>query len=340
MPIFKDLITKENILLRVSESEIFRHFLGFAPNKHQLRKSLFYSPFRDEKSPSCAFYMSGNRLLFVDFGGPFHGKKSVDCFALVQFMYNTDFHGALCLINKEMQLGLGFNTNKDAAINFNKRAFSDLPKGTKTEETKITVETVKASKKDVEFWSSYHITGSTLNLYRVNAIRAFQINNKEPWIVRSDELAFSFFFKPHVFKIYQPYSKYKWIGNASGILQGEKQLEHQKRSDIFVITKGLKDVMVFYELGINAVAPQSEVLTEFPEGFIENIKNIYGKENIYINFDNDETGIKYMYMLASKFDIGVMYSHYEEYKDFSDVAKYISLEKVKELINENRKKRR
>ncbi len=138
------------------------------------------------------------------------------------------------------------------------------------------------------------------------------------------------------FKIYRPYSEYrkdKWRTNCSAIdIQGYEQLP--KNGDLLIITKSLKDVMVLYELGYNAVALQSEndklnhkIYKDLSERF----------KRIVILFDNDEPGKDSAIKLADEYNLEYIFidsSIYSLYnvKDISDYICVFGKNKTIELI--------
>ena len=79
-------------------------------------------------------------------------------------------------------------------------------------------------------------------------------------------------------KIYRPHSltrKDKWRNNCGTYdLQGLAQLPDKGK--LLIITKSLKDIMVLYEYGYTAVAPQSEH-SSIPTSLMENLKGRFDK---------------------------------------------------------------
>lgn len=85
-----DLLTKEDILSKVSEEEIFSHY-GVP-----IQKGLFCSRLRKDTHETCGLTRSkSGRLLYKDFGYQDHVG---DAFWYVSTLYNTTYQGALNII--------------------------------------------------------------------------------------------------------------------------------------------------------------------------------------------------------------------------------------------------
>ena len=70
------------------------------------------------------------------------------------------------------------------------------------------------------------------------------------------------------------------------------------KSDYLVITKSLKDVMVLYEYGIPAIAPNSETIF-VTEAQYQKLKNRF--KRIYLFYDSDYAGITSMNQIRKKY---------------------------------------
>ena len=134
------------------------------------------------------------------------------------------------------------------------------------------------------------------------------------------------------FKIYRPYSLYrkdKWRTNCSTIdVQGFEQLP--ENGDLLIITKSLKDVMVLYKLGYNAVALQSEN-DKLNYKIYQNLSERF--KRIVILFDNDEPGILNAEIFSERY--GIPYTFIpisEKIKDISDYIHYHGIDSAKNLM--------
>lgn len=119
-------ITKEFILSKVSEEEIFEHY-GI-----KVQKGLFCSKLRVDKRPTVSFYRNkSGRLIMHDFGD----SSFIDCFAYVQLLFNTSYYMALQIIANDFNL----ISRPDIPINKAKIKYSGT-KIDKSETSRIQVE--------------------------------------------------------------------------------------------------------------------------------------------------------------------------------------------------------
>ena len=67
---FEPTITKSYLLERATQETYLEYYLGIP-----VKKGLFRSPLRDDKSPTCAFYKNvQGDIIFKDFNGSFNGN--------------------------------------------------------------------------------------------------------------------------------------------------------------------------------------------------------------------------------------------------------------------------
>ena len=136
-------------------------------------------------------------------------------------------------------------------------------------------------------------------------------------------------------KIYQPYSKFKWLSNTSvSDLQGLSQLP--LRGDTLVITKSLKDVMCLDIFGIPSVAPSSESCV-IPADVVKDLTDRFAR--IYILYDFDRTGISFanrhrkLYGFIPLFFTNGKFNTFDyKSKDFSDFIALNGVKGAAELI--------
>jgi len=137
----------------------------------------------------------------------------------------------------------------------------------------------------LKYWKQYYIQTKTLRKFRVRNGAYLFLNGYLFRHASEKSPLYVYEFENDSFKAYLPLETgdKKWVSNASkDTLQGYEQLP--KEGDHLIITKSLKDVMVLYELGFNAVAVQGE--TVYPdETIIEELKQRFTK--IVVLFDND-----------------------------------------------------
>ena len=102
--------------------------------------------------------------------------------------------------------------------------------------------------------------------------------------------------------------------------------------DDLVITKSLKDAAVLYEYGITAIAPCSENVF-ITDAQYQKLKTKF--KNIYLNYDNDEAGLKAMCKIKKQYpELKVLFlPRHGGDKDISDFRKAHGHKKTLDLIN-------
>lgn len=313
----------EEILKKITEFDIFKYYCSTF--KGTERK--FCSELREDRTPSASIKALDNgRLWYKDFGYPDH---SFDCFSYIRAKYGCTFKEALHLIDNDFGLGLSsFKTNGIYSMG-TMGARSQTQPDIKPS-VKIKIRTRKWATKDKKFWLNFRISKKTLLKFDVCPIDYYWINYN-----RFDcSLSYAFKVKGR-YKIYSPYDEIKWISNTrSGNVQGWSQLPD--KGNFVVLTSSLKDVMCLYELGLHAVALQSEM--QMPaEKFIETLQKRF--EEVIIFYDNDFTNVDnpgqtMAKKICEKFELGNICIPSEfGAKDISDyITTGKSLEDAKHLI--------
>ena len=305
------IFSTDEILSKVSQEDIWKYYLGF-PIK---TGKLFISPLREESRASAnLFYASDGTLLLKDFA-----LTTMNIWQFVQYKYNLTFQEALLKICSD----LGISSN----VKFDTIPSKKTPKIRDT--TNINISILKWNKDLLNYWTQYNISLKTLNLYKVVPISDLWINNEYIYIKKP---AFSYEFGKGIRKIYLPFSDKKFFSNVPGnIYSGYDQLDWI--SDILILTKSHKDVMVYHELGYNAISPQGEG-HKIDYNFLNSLKKRF--ETIIINFDNDKPGINYTKKLLSEFNLPYFFLPNENHvKDISDyIKKYNKENTINYLKNE------
>jgi len=184
--------------------------------------------------------------------------------------------------------------------------------------------------KDVEFWSKYLISKKTLTIFAVTPISHYWINANR----FSTPLGYAYRIGLK-YKIYSPYEEIKWVSNTTKKhVQGFVQLP--EKGNLVVLTSSLKDAMCMFEMGISAVALQSEM--QMPEEeFINALQERF--KTIAVFYDNDfnkvdNPGQTMAIKICDKFKLRNICIPTElGVKDISDyIAKYESLDEAKKLI--------
>lgn len=299
------LITINDILSQITQEEIWEYYLGFPVKTGKL----FISPLREEYNPSAnLFYSNDNNLLLKDFG---YGVMNV--WQFIQHKYNLTFSESLQKVAIDLKLKSGIKL--DIKPNYNHTV-------KKRDRTTIQIKILDWNDKLLKYWLDYGISINTLKFYKVIPVVNLWINN-EP--INFNEPAFSYEFGNGLRKIYIPNSNtLRFISNVPGnIYSGFDQLDWL--GEILILTKSHKDVMVWRELGYNAISPQGEG-HKIDESFMYSLNKRFNK--IIVNYDNDEAGIRYTEKIINKFNLPTLFI--PEFKDISDYSKNYGINKTKE----------
>jgi len=286
--------SKENILKLIPQEDIFKRYFG-----EFTTGCAYNSPLRKgDSNPSFNIYYSDGILLYKDFA-----HSTGDCFKFVQELYGLSYKEA---INKILT---DFEIDKTKVVIPN-RSFTNKTKV--KESICLQIEKREFSEKDINYWKQFYISRNTLDYYKVYSVSKIFRNKYLFLSINKDVLCFAYLVNNN-FKIYFPLNeKYKWYSNIRFYsikdIQGFEQLdlyENKPKKELLIITKSLKDVMVFYELGIDSIAISSESVTLSKE-YIDYLLEYYN--NIIINTDNDEQGNK------------IIQSYKDTYKDYINIT--------------------
>ena len=304
-------ITLEYILSKVTEYDIYAHYLG------QFKVGMIYnSPFRKDKNPSFGIFYSKRtkQLLFKD-----HGTG--ECGNVIKFVQlytgKTNYNDILQDIVAKL------NITTDTKLDSSKQY---IP----SQETVIGVVRQEFTDVDTNYWSQFHISTKTLKKFNVNSIKYYLCNGIVKGIYKPENPMYAYKVYNN-FKVYRPLGdKYtKWRNNLTEYdVQGYEQLP--KKGDVCIITKSLKDVMCLYEMGIPAISPSSES-TWLPDTVLEDILKRF--KRVLICFDRDGPGMRNLRKISLKTGLNGLIMHKKfNAKDISDAIKANGFEKVKEYI--------
>lgn len=309
------VLSEEEIYKRISQEEIYRYYIG-----DYYVNSIMSAPYREDRNPSFVLYYGDNgNLLWYDFGR----KKSGGLIKLLILMFNISYRKALEEIDSSLNLNILNKTTKNT-IQFPE--YKNRSKLNKEVELNVIKQPYKIQ--DKEYWSKGGISRNTLEIFGVVSTNKVFINNRPIWKYVDNNPIYSWTEKGKI-KAYRPLSKdkkRKWISDCKqSIIQGYTQLP--KKGDLLIITKSLKDVMVYYEINIPAIAPQGEYIVISKE-VMKDLKKRFKK--IITNFDNDETGINLSMKYKKLYDID--YFLLQDYKDPFEYSCNLGLNKLKEKI--------
>ena len=268
----EDVLTKETILTRISELDIFKYYCS---SFKELGKS-FCSELRQDKKPGVNIVFWKGKLLYKDFAYPDH---TFDCFGYVMAAYNVSFYSALRIIDNDFGLNLASYKTEMAFT----KGYLGYRSNIKLEDKKVTIIKKKSrpwKKKDAEFWSQYLISKKTLIKFAVSPISHYWINDNR----FTCKLSYAYKIG-NKYKIYSPREEVKWMSNTNAKqIQGYDQLPN--KGDLCIITSSLKDVMCLFEMGIPAVAMQSEMQLPLRKT-VEELQQRF--KQVAVFYDNDFT---------------------------------------------------
>lgn len=306
-------ITLDYILSKVTEYDIYAAYIG------NFKVGMIYnSPFRKDKNPSfgCFYSRTTKQLMFKD-----HGTG--DCGNVIKFVSLltglTNYSDILNNIVNKLKI-----TNNTQLVSSKQYIPST--------ETVIGVVRQDFTLTDINYWSQFNISIDTLKKFGVSSIKYYLCNGIVKGIYKDTNPMYAYKVYNH-FKIYRPLAdKYtKWRNNLTeNDIQGYEQLP--KTGDLLIITKSLKDVMVLYEMGYNAISPSSES-TFIPDKALKQLKKRF--KRILICFDRDIPGVKNMRKISLKTGLNGFLVHKKFHsKDISDAVKNNSFDIIKNWLKE------
>jgi hypothetical protein len=300
-------LTVDYILGHFSQEQIMQHYLK-VPIKLQSR---FLSPLREDKNPTCGFfYNKEGSLIFKDFAGFLSGG----CFKIVMHIYNCSFHEALEIIANDFGLIDGVRVERKDyphLVTFQRR------------ETVIQIKRRAFNDEDREYWTQFGISKATLLHFHVPPLETAWLNGECIYSYRKGDPAYAYDFGDNQYKIYFPKRKTNRFMCNCSLVQGYQVLRNT--TGLVVITKSMKDVMVLHELGITAVAPQSE--TVYPDDLW--ITGLLSEALLVVSlYDFDRAGVTMANYMRKKYGIKPMFltdgrfgSIDYKAKDISDLVK-------------------
>lgn len=278
------------------------------------------SLWNNEKTPSMVIRYINGSYIFKDFSS----GKSGNHVSLVQELYNISTNEALYKILMDYS---------EYVIN---NGLPAITREIKSEERyKFShYELRNWNVQDGKFWTSFGISSKILEQYNVKPLSKVVLSKTDnPDVELTPTFCYGYFTNQgELYRVYQPYSKQKFVILNADYIQGLNQLKF--KSDYVIICSSLKDIMSFVATAINAdlLAPNSEN-SLLDESVITWLKSRY--KHVIILFDNDKAGKD----AANKYSIYDISSiNLDLKKDLSDSIKAFGIEKVREeLLIELRK---
>lgn len=323
LPIIKPLITKDLLLSKNSEETYMRTYLGIP-----ISTKLVVSPLRSDHKPTASFYRNRkNELIFHDFGTGFHANFV----GIVMEIYKCNYKKALQIIAEDFHIIEKEDIRPEIKIKK-----TDV-KIEEKQETIIQIQNQPFTFNELKWWESFNIHEKTLKKFKVYSCASFFINGNYTGSSTDKSFIFGYYGGMkngnELWRLYFPQKRtFRFLSNwERNMIQGAKQLP--ECGEILVISKALKDVMCFYEFGIPAIAPCSEVLF-ISNSQLERIKQRF--KNIFVFYDNDTTGIAFMRKIKKQHPELKYVFIPKKYKskDFSDFVKKYGVDQTKKCINQ------
>lgn len=286
----KQKLTKEAILSKVTEYDIFRWYM---PDKSWKLNRVTYSPFRNESNPSFLIGNKFNTISFVDFADM---SKRGDCFEFVKLLFNlASLHDVLVKIDADFGLGIsGKPTGEYKRVTAEYKQPTDVKRY-----SLIQVVTRKFNADEIAYWNQYHQSLDDLKANNIYAIKKLYFN-KQLFPSKETELKFGYFYDGH-WKIYRPYSerKNKWVPNNVPItaMDGKQDIID---CDVAFINKSKKDYMVMKKVFPCCCAVQNESIGCFSPENVQYLKD-NAKRQI-LSFDSDVPGVTNSQQITQLFD--------------------------------------
>lgn len=327
-------LSKEFLLKRISEEDIFERYLGIRPDYGKV----YRNPLRRDDNPSCGFYVNkSSRIKFVDDGGGFNW----DCFNVIEYLFKCDFRQAMKIVAGDFGI-TGVSTSNPALH----RVIREK------EKLELRIRQRDWNREDGAYWHSrYYQTRRDLE-----ALAIFPVSHC--WYARPSgnldlfytykpgDPAYAYCFGGFDYKIYFPFrdKRGRFRQNRGDIVQGESWLP--EKGHILVITKSYKDVACLRKfsslMDMHSVAPMSETQL-IGEDKVNDWKQRF--DYVFTLFDFDRAGIKLMREYEKTYDIpGILFgSSYKKglflkgtghIKDFADHLHVKRWEETEKLIHQ------
>ena len=318
-----EYLSKENILRKVSEYQIFRYFCR---NFKELNTK-FRSDLREDNSPTVSIALIGQRLYYKDFGYPDH---SFDCFGYIKQKYNLDFYGALIHIDGCFGLGLATGIRIRGLV---PQMAEPILREKKRSEIQVRVRDWDS--RDAAYWRQFGISKKLLRIFDVQPITHYWINEQR---FSCDSISYRYRFDCG-YKIYRPLERdFKWSSNVGmECLQGYEQLPSrgrlwfsQARSRISCAWRCLTTLhcSTIRDAGANTI---EEAQASFEELIV-----LYD-----IDFDNPRNpGQTMAVKICEKYGLdNIVIPSYYRSKDISDLIKDHGLQEAKHVITRKENRR-
>lgn len=309
----RELLTKEVVLEKISEMDIFRYYMPNAWSPGIITNS----PFRKDTHPSFIIgIVEDNKLRYIDFA---EDKYRGDCFQFVKDLYNLrNIDDVLKLIDKDFKLGI-----TDISISRPRRNLSTVKKVKHKKYVKIDVSTKSFTKEELAYWNEYYLDLKDLKENNVFSINRLYLNGSLIYLPPT-QLVFGYRYDDR-WKIYRPLGEReeKWFPNnvPISVMEGKHLI---KDAPFAFITKSKKDFMVVKKLIQHTCAVQNEGIACFNKENVKFLKD--NSKRQVLSFDSDGPGVKSSLEITKQFDFDYCNVPKKflnnKVKDWSDLAKF------------------
>lgn len=300
----------------INEEEVYSYYLktGIQLNK------LYNCPFHEDSTPSFGFYTSRNSkyLRYKCFGC----EASGNVFEFIKTIENIEDISELSkfIVDNFGSTAYGKKTITDR-INNN----LNFPKHSYGKHSKVIINPIfrNWNYNDFLYWNSYGIDFLTLDHFKVKPCSTVYVTSKSgkyfQHAINSRINPIYHYNTGGNSTIYRPLSSknFKWFKNCdSWDIYGLEQLP--LKNDTTIITSSLKDVMVLYKFGYNAIAPMGEGI-HIPEKIMDYVFAV--SKEVIVFYDHDDQGLKMSSYMEDKYGIRSITTGDSEAKDISDYYK-------------------
>ena len=322
----EDIVSRDGILSKISDEQIFKEYIG----EFKLNKAMC-SPIRKDNVPSFGLFYSTHhqKLMFKDHATGAFG----DAFDIVRHIYGLTLYQACIKINIDFNLGFRCpDSNKGKYVPVLKVAKRNIEL---TGDRALGVKFRKWKHCDQRYWNEkYDITEKQLKYYNIFPIDKVFLGKDVVWSHMDNNPIYAYIFYKdgkYTYKCYRPLEtdkRYKWMSSTNRtVLQGWDQLP--KTGDTLILTKSLKDVVVYRTLGFYALSCQNE-LGMIKDTVIEELRSRFKK--IVINNDFDYAGVTGTNLMKKAYGLPYFFlqdfkTRSNGYKDISDYKEWNSKDK-------------
>lgn len=311
-------ISKDLILSKISEEDIFERYLGIRPEYGRQ----FCNPLRDDKTPGCNFNTRNGKIVFYDPGRHYQW----DCFNVVEFLFKCTFKEALNTIAVDFGIFGGTASNIRTA----------------REQRKKDVVGIRIQRRDINqydrvYWQDrFYQTDEDLKATSIFPVSQawFERNGilESFYNYRPNDPCYAYHFGGYDYKLYMPYRDKgrRFYQTRGDIIQGINLLP--PKGHIGIVTKSYKDVVCIRkfkaEFDIHAIAPMSETQI-IPAGIYEDFKSRF--DYVFSLFDFDRAGIKLMRKYEAAYRLPpLMFGREFKRQGIKDFANHLEIKRYDE----------